>query len=76
MKEEMAEGNSWEVEEVGKWVRGLRPKRRQLPPLHLGPFLPNRPCCPGLLSEVWSRQLVRDLWEGLQIGSGFSVPAM
>lgn len=34
--EEMAEGNSWEVEEVGKWVRGLRPKRRQLPLQHLG----------------------------------------
>ncbi|KAF3703457.1 hypothetical protein EXN66_Car019145 [Channa argus] len=31
----MAEGNSREVEEVGKWVRGLRPKRRQLPLQHL-----------------------------------------
>lgn len=30
--EKTAEGNSREVEEVGKWVRGLRPKRRQLPP--------------------------------------------
>lgn len=30
--EEVAEGNSWEVDGVGKWVRGLRPKRRQLPP--------------------------------------------
>eukprot|EP00064_Thunnus_orientalis_P014857 superscaffoldBa00002647_g14904 len=31
----MAKGISCEVEKVGKWVRGLRPKRRQLPLQHL-----------------------------------------
>lgn len=34
--EETAKGFRVRLEEVGKWVRGLRPKRTQLPLQHLG----------------------------------------
>lgn len=72
--EEMVEGNSWEVEEVGKWVRGLRPKRRQLPLQHLS--LPPEsstslsPPLRGVEVTVGEGPL-----RGLQIGFGFTVPA-
>lgn len=46
-KEETAEGNWWEAGEVGKWVRGLRPKRRQLPLARPGPLLASPPRCPS-----------------------------
>lgn len=67
-REEMAEGNSWEVEEVGKWVRGLGPKRRQLPPQHLGlpPVFSTLPSSP-----LWGVELTvgEGPVRGLQIGS-------
>lgn len=73
-REDMAEGNSWEVEEVGKWVRGLRPKRRQLPPQHLG-LAPESSTSPS--PPLWGVELTvgEGPLRGLQIGSGFSVPA-
>lgn len=67
VKEETAEGNSWEADEVGKWVRGLRPKRRQLPLPHPGLLLGSLPRCPS----PQSRQLVRDLWEGRALAQPF-----
>lgn len=48
--EEMVQGDLWEVEEVGKWVRGLRPKRTQLPLQHLG--LPPQ-CSTSPLPPFW-----------------------
>lgn len=60
----MAVGNPREVEEVGKWVRGLRPRRRQLPRHRLG-LPPESSTPPSLLSVVWRWQLVRDLGEAL-----------
>lgn len=68
------EGDSREVEKVEKWVRGLRPKRRQLPPQHLGlsPVSSTVPSLPLRGEEV-------TVGEGplrvLQIGSRSTVPA-
>ncbi len=72
--EEMAEGNSWEVEEVGKWVRGLGPKRRQLPLQHLG-LPPESSTSPS--PPLWGVEVTvgEGPLRGLQIGSGFTVPA-
>lgn len=68
--EEMAVGNPREVEKVGKWVRELRPRRRQLPLRHLG-LPPESSTSPSFLSVVWRWQLVRDLGEACTLALAF-----
>lgn len=70
MGEEMAVGDPREVEKVGKWVRELRPRQRQLPLRHLGPP-PESSTSPSFLSVVWKWQLVRDLGEARTLALAF-----